>query len=124
MYSLTVPALTSLSVTSMSSFDQCSRSTTTRVASRRSAVATRATSRRALAAGTYRVWVDGYSTSSGPYSIIVSKIAAGESCESPLALSGALVCSDGYACGAMGARTCHLSLCNNGIDDDADGDED
>jgi hypothetical protein len=124
MYALTVPALTSLSVTSTSSFDHvlalydnacglpalgCSDPGTVTTGP--------------LAAGTYRVLMDGYSSASGTYTIMVSgKIAAGESCDGPLALSGALVCSDGYACsGAMGSRTCQPSLCNNGIDDDADG---
>lgn len=124
MYSLTVPALTSLSLTSTSSFDHvlalynnacglpalgCSDPGTVTTG--------------ALAAGTYRVLMDGYSSGSGTYAIMVNgKIAAGESCESPLALAGALVCSDGYACsGVMGSRTCQPSLCNNGMDDDADG---
>lgn len=77
----------------------------------------------AMAAGTYYVVVDGYSSDSGTFALTVSgKIAANGSCESPLAQSGALTCASGYACsGTVGSRTCQVALCNDGIDNDGDG---
>lgn len=55
----------------------------------------------ALAAGAYFIIVDGDSSSDlGPFTITVSgTIADGQSCESPLAQSGALTCAVGYVCG-------------------------
>lgn len=77
----------------------------------------------ALAAGTYYFVVDGYSSSSGDYTITVSgKIQNGGSCEGPLAESGALTCNSGYACkGPTNGRTCQPALCGDGIDNDTDG---
>lgn len=76
-----------------------------------------------LAAGTYYYVIDGYSTTSGTYTLNVSGyIAPGASCESPLAVSGAITCSLGYACaGTMGQRTCQPSQCLDGVDNDMDG---
>lgn len=77
-----------------------------------------------VAAGTYYLLVDGDdSTQAGAFTLNVSgKIENGQSCESPLAQSGALKCNTGYACsGTMGSRTCQAAKCSNGIDDDADG---
>jgi hypothetical protein len=77
-----------------------------------------------LAAGTYYFVVDGYfNTGFGPYTINVSgKIQNGQSCESPLAQSGAITCNIGYACkGTMGSRTCQPALCSDGLDNDMDG---
>jgi hypothetical protein len=76
-----------------------------------------------LAAGTYYFVVDGWSsTYMGPYTINVSgKIQNGQSCESPLAQSGAITCNVGYACkGTMGSRTCQPALCSDGMDNDGD----
>jgi hypothetical protein len=77
-----------------------------------------------LAAGTYYFVVDGYfTTSKGTYTINVGgKIQNGQSCESPLAQSGAITCNIGYACkGTMGSRTCQPALCSDGVDNDTDG---
>jgi hypothetical protein len=76
-----------------------------------------------LAAGTYYYVVDGWSSGSGTYTLTVSgTIAAGESCEGPLATSGALTCESGTTCaGTMGSRTCVPPACADGIDNDGDG---
>jgi len=77
-----------------------------------------------LAAGTYYIVVDGdYSGDVGPFELNVSgTIAAGQSCESPLAVSGALTCAPGYVCGGtLGSRTCVPSQCNDGVDNNHDG---
>lgn len=75
-----------------------------------------------LAAGSYYYVIDGYSTTSGTYTLNVSgMIAPGQSCESPLAVSGAITCSIGYACkGTMGQRTCQPAKCSDGLDNDGD----
>ena len=76
-----------------------------------------------LAAGTYFVVVDGYSTGSGSFSLAVTGTIAGNaSCEGALATSGALTCATGYACaGTVGAKTCQPAACNDGLDNDGDG---
>jgi hypothetical protein len=76
-----------------------------------------------LAAGTYYFLVDGWATGKGAFTINVSgTIANGQSCESDLALTGALTCATGYACsGATGSRTCAPAACNDGVDNDGDG---
>jgi hypothetical protein len=76
-----------------------------------------------LAGGTYYFLVDGWSSGSGTFTINVSgTIANGQSCESALAQSGALMCGTGYTCaGTMGSRTCMPAACNDGIDNDGDG---
>jgi hypothetical protein len=77
-----------------------------------------------LAAGSYFLVVDGDSAGlAGSFTITVSgTIAGGESCESPLAQSGALVCAAGYTCsGTAGSRTCKPAACNDGMDNDGDG---
>ena len=76
-----------------------------------------------VAAGTYFFLVDGYGAGDdGPYVINVSgTIVDGESCESPLALTGALHCGFGRACiGTPGARTCGRPQCSDGVDNDTD----
>ncbi len=128
MYKVTVPALTSLSIAASTNFDAAvalyGNSCGLPALSCSDTPETVTTG--PLAAGTYRYVIDGYSSGTGTYSLTVSgKIAGGESCEGALALAGALVCTDGFACnGTMGSRTCQPSLCNNGIDDDLDGDTD
>ncbi len=76
-----------------------------------------------LPAGTYYLVVDGYSTASGAFTVNVSgTLADGESCESPLALSGALTCGEGFSCqGTLGSRTCQPSECSDGLDNNMDG---
>ncbi len=79
----------------------------------------------ALAAGTYYLVVDGYSTSSqGAYTIDVSgKIANGQPCDNnPFLQSGALTCNEGFACkGTAGQKTCQVAQCNDGIDNNNNG---
>lgn len=124
-YQLTLPGLVSLSITNTNSFDavvelldgtcggtpiSCSDTPEDLTLAN-------------LAAGTYYYIVDGYgSTAGGAYTIGVSgKIATGQSCESPLAVSGALTCSTGNVCkGTAGARTCQPAACSDGIDNDTD----
>jgi len=125
MYSLRVPNLTSLRINNENSFDavvalydascggtalQCNDTPEHLTFG-------------ALSAGTYYYLIDGYGSGSGTYTITVSgTIAAGESCESPLAQSGALTCSPGYGCtGPAGSRTCQPVACADGIDNDGDG---
>lgn len=77
-----------------------------------------------LAAGTYYLVVDGYSTQANiTYTINVSgHIQNGASCESPLVAAGAITCAMGYACkGTMGSRTCQPAACSDGISNN-DGD--
>jgi pseudolysin/vibriolysin len=77
-----------------------------------------------LAAGAYYVVVDGFSTTdSGAFTLnVTGEIAAGGSCEAPLATSGALVCATGTTCsGEPGARTCRVPACSDGVDNDGDG---
>ncbi|MFN0251170.1 MAG: PPC domain-containing protein [Kofleriaceae bacterium] len=73
-----------------------------------------------VAAGNYFFVYDGYSSGAGDYSITVDGIIQnGASCESPLALSGAIRCGSGFACkGTAGARRCLLAICNDGVDND------
>lgn len=53
---------------------------------------------------------------------VAGAIAAGGSCEVPLAQSGALICAEGFSCsGPMNARTCQPAACNDLIDQDGDG---
>jgi hypothetical protein len=75
-----------------------------------------------VAAGTYYLVIDGWSSGSGNYTTTVSgKIANNASCESALAMSGALTCGTGYACkGTMGSRTCQPAMCSDGMDNDGD----
>ncbi len=76
-----------------------------------------------VAAGTYFYVVDGWSSGSGAFTVNVSgTIAAGQSCESPLAQSGALTCGAAFSCaGTPGSRTCQPAQCSDGIDNNNDG---
>jgi len=127
-YRLDVPALNSLDV----SIDTGSSFWLADIELLASTCATTATdacnysalSKTNVAAGTYYLLVDGDDTGeAGPFTLTVSgTIKNGESCESPLAQSGALKCNTGYACaGTMGSRTCRPALCSDGIDNDGDG---
>ncbi len=125
IYSITVPNMESLSIRNSNNFDavvalfgaSCGPST---IACNDTPEDLGFTN---LAAGTYYYLVDGYSSGTGTYNIAVSgTIKPGESCESPLAVSGALTCSSGFACrGAAGSRTCQTAVCNDGVDNDSDG---
>ena len=80
-----------------------------------------------LAAGNYYLIVDGdSSTSFGTFQLSVSGIiSTGQSCEGPLAQSGALSCAAGALCkGTAGSRTCQLAACSDGNDNDGDGKKD
>ena len=75
-----------------------------------------------LPAGRYYVIVDGWSTASGPFTLLTSgTVAPGGSCEGALFQSGAFTCAQGLTCdGPAGARTCR-SECSDGIDNNMDG---
>ena len=123
LYSMTLPALSSLSIVNTNDFDAavglfeascgpseyvCQDFETLTLSN--------------VPAGTYYYFVDGYSSAEGAFQIGVSgTIKAGQSCEMPLALSGALTCSSGYVCGGvMGSRTCVPAQCSDGMDNDSD----
>ncbi len=75
-------------------------------------------------AGTYYYVVDGKTTAAtGAFTVnVAGKIADGQSCESPLALSGALTCGTGLTCkGTMGSRTCQRAQCSDGMDNNGAG---
>jgi hypothetical protein len=76
-----------------------------------------------VAAGTYYVVVDAWSSGSGPFTLTTSgTVAVGASCEGALFQSGAFTCTSGYACGGTpGSRTCILAACNDTTDNDGDG---
>lgn len=78
-----------------------------------------------LAAGQYFLMVQSGDPTLdvGKFQITVSGVIKhGESCESPLAQSGALTCGDGYGCGGtVGSRTCVVAECSDGIDNNHDG---
>jgi len=75
-----------------------------------------------VAAGRYYLIVDGFSSSSGTFTLnVAGSIKNGESCEFPLAESGAITCGNGYACkGTVGSRTCQPAECNDGADNNSD----
>jgi len=79
-----------------------------------------------VAAGTYYYVVDGWSTGSGTFTVKTEGvIAPNQSCESPLAQSGALVCAANHSCqGTAGSRTCKPATCSDGVDNNADGKKD
>ncbi len=77
-----------------------------------------------VAAGRYYLVIDGFSgTVNGTFTLNVSgTIVNGESCEAPLAQSGALKCGSGHACkGPAGSRICQPAQCNDGMDNNGDG---
>ena len=80
-----------------------------------------------VAAGSYIIAVDAYSTSvvPAPFKLNVSgTVAPDASCEGPLFENGVLTCTTGYACnGVMGSRTCSRQ-CSDGIDNNGDGNTD
>lgn len=129
MWSLQVPLMRSLTITHTSSWDAAialydSTCGGTALACVDDAISTpEVLTVQNLAPGTYHYLTDGYSSSSGSYTITVSGVIAfGASCEVPLADSGAITCGDGFACtGAPGARRCLLAACRDGIDNDGDG---
>ncbi len=72
-----------------------------------------------LAAGSYALVVDGYSTGSGTYSLDVhGTVAAGAACTSPLFDSGVLACPSGQYCNGT---ACTPTQCADAIDQDGDG---
>jgi len=124
-YQLRLPGLQSLSITNANSFDAIVEllNGTCAGAPLACSDSPEDLSFTNLAAGTYFYVVDGYSTDpGGPFTVGISgKIAVGESCESPLALSGALTCASGTVCkGTAGARTCQRAACSDGMDNDND----
>jgi large repetitive protein len=75
-----------------------------------------------LAAGTYYVSIEGYSTTSGAFTLTTSgEVAPGGSCEGVLFQNGVITCQPGFVCdGTPGARTCRTE-CTDGIDNNGDG---
>ncbi len=78
-----------------------------------------------LAAGTYYLTVEGWSTTNGPFSINTSGvIAPGGSCEGVLYQNGVITCPTGFTCdGPTGAKKCSTQ-CSDGIDNNGDGEID
>ncbi len=76
-----------------------------------------------VAAGTYYVVIDGWSSGNGPFTLTTSgTVAPGGSCEGMLFQSGAFTCAAGYTCGGtVGSRTCVVAQCNDATDNDGDG---
>ncbi len=76
-----------------------------------------------VAAGTYFVIVDGYSTGSGPFTLNVNGVLAnGARCDGALATAGALVCGAAHSCqGPANNKTCKPAQCSDGIDNNGDG---
>ncbi len=76
-----------------------------------------------LAAGTYYVGIEGFSTTTGAYTLTTTgEVAPGESCEGTLFQNGAFTCTSGYACdGVVGMRTCQIADCSDGMDNNGDG---
>jgi hypothetical protein len=74
-------------------------------------------------AGTYAVVVDGYFGDTGAFNLNLSGVIKNnQSCEGPLAASGALTCGAGFTCkGPAGNRTCKKTQCSDGVNN-ADGD--
>ncbi len=75
-----------------------------------------------LAAGSYYLVVDGFTTGSGAFTITTSgTIAPNGSCETPLFETGVITCGAGFVCdGPAGARTCRAD-CSDGVDNNGDG---
>jgi hypothetical protein len=75
-----------------------------------------------LPGGTYFVSIEGYSTTSGAFTLTTTgQVAPGGSCEGALFQSGAFTCTPGFVCdGVVGARTCRTQ-CSDGIDNNGDG---
>ena len=78
-----------------------------------------------LAAGRYFVSVEGWSTTTGNFTITTGgQVAPGGSCEGVLFQNGAITCQPGFLCqGPVGARTCRTE-CTDGIDNNSDGQTD
>ncbi|MGE0395481.1 MAG: PPC domain-containing protein [Kofleriaceae bacterium] len=74
-------------------------------------------------AGRYTIGVDTKSIVPNTYNLAVrGVIAPGGTCEHPLFAAGVLTCSVGFACdGPAGSRTCSVSECTDGIDNNSDG---
>ncbi|MCE9571662.1 MAG: hypothetical protein K8W52_00760, partial [Deltaproteobacteria bacterium] len=122
-FSLDVPRMKSLNISTNASFDAVtvmldSSCTGSEIACEDfSDIALGATP-----AGRYYVIVDGWSSGTGTFDLTVSgQIVAGQSCESALAQSGALTCTAGFACSGMpGSRTCQVAACHDGLNNDGD----
>jgi hypothetical protein len=76
-----------------------------------------------VAAGRYYLIIDGWGSGSGTFTLNTSgTIMNGQSCESPLAQSGAITCGVGFSCkGTVGARICAPAECSDGIDNNGAG---
>jgi hypothetical protein len=73
-----------------------------------------------LPAGIYALVVDGTFSSSGTYTLNISgTIAPFGACDGQLATAGVIACGDGYDC--VGGICLGVLACNNGVDDDGDG---
>ena len=76
-----------------------------------------------VAAGSYAISVDGWSTATGPYTLnVVGEVAPSGACIPALITSGLLRCAAGSTCGGTpGSETCQPVACNDTIDADGDG---
>lgn len=123
-YRLDVPALTSLFIENVNTFDAVVSlyNSTCGGAEVACTDTPEDISLTNVAAGTYFYVVDGWSTGSGTYTINISgTIANGARCDGALAQSGALTCGVGYACKGTTTLTCQPALCGDNVDNDGDG---
>ena len=136
-YALTIPALETLRVdTNGSTFDtvlslmtaMCSEPSLTCDDDGGTGGGTSSIVQSNVAAGTYIVSVDAASSSTtlGDYNLHISGVlGAGASCEPADTLGGALACDPIAPCGGTaGSRVCTPAACNDGVDDDGDGNVD
>jgi large repetitive protein len=75
-----------------------------------------------VAPGLYTIAVDADTTTPNTFVLhVAGAIVPGGSCEDPLVAAGVLTCSIGFACsGPVGARTCTLAQCQDGVDNNGD----
>ena len=132
VYSLTVPALQSLTIDTEGSVadtiltlmtSDCSSSAIACDDDGGIGTGDSLITRSFVAAGTYTIGVDTKSIVPGTYNLAVRGVVPpGGSCENPLFATGVLSCSTGFSCdGTPGARTCRVSECTDGLDNNSDG---
>ncbi|MBK9029818.1 MAG: hypothetical protein IPL61_00495 [Myxococcales bacterium] len=121
---LTLPVpVTTLSVNLTSSFDAATSLLDNTCGATLQCSDPNAFTRTNVAAGTYAISVDGWSTGSGTYTLnVVGDVALSARCDPAMVTAGLLRCPAGAACaGAAGAEICVPAACNDAIDADGDG---